>query len=118
MIRVIDKNQVLRFAAGLAVVLFAVWLLSPFIKINAADYAHAGENIYRLALGILILLFFLGKLAFDIFFPQGIAKRVSNFKTSFLVVYSILVIGFILYIIAQAAIIYIQTSSQTDQLTF
>ena len=116
MIRAVDKNQIYHFLGDLAVVLFAVWLLSPFIKIKPSDYAHGKENVFRLVVGLLILLINLGKQAFDIFFPQGIAERVSTLKTVVLTVYTILIIGFMIYIVAQAATLYIQVSSQSDGL--
>jgi hypothetical protein len=116
MIRAIDKNQVYHFLGGLAVILFAVWLLSPFIKIEPSDYAHGKENVFRLIVGLLILLIILGKQAFDIFFPQGIAEHVSIVKTVLLTIYTIFIIGFMIYVVAQAATLYIQVSSQSDSL--
>jgi hypothetical protein len=116
--RTISKDQVLRFAIPVAFFLFAIWLVSPFIKIGPKDYAHAQLNVYRLCLGLLILLSILGKLAFDIFFPQGIAQKVSNLKSVALIIYAFLILVFILYVLVQAASLYLQSSDRLDQLLY
>jgi hypothetical protein len=114
----ISKAQFRRFAIPVAFFLFAVWLLSPFIKIGPGYYAHAQLNVYRLSLGLLILLSILGKLAFDIFFPQGIAQKVSNLKSVALIIYAFLILVFILYVLVQAASLYLQSSDRLDQLLY
>jgi hypothetical protein len=116
--RTISKDQVRRFAIPAAFFLFAVWLLSPFIKIGPGYYSHAQLNVYRLSLGLLILLSMLGKLAFDIFFPQGIAQKVSNLKSVALIIYAFLILVFILYVLVQAASLYLQSSDRLDQLLY
>lgn len=112
--RPIDKNQIVESTITAVFFLLAVWLLVPFVKIGPEDYARADQNFYRLALGILILLGILGKLSFDVFFPQGIAKKVSALKTIGLLIYSLFILGFILYIIVQAAILYLKSSSNSN----
>jgi hypothetical protein len=116
--RTISKDQVLQFAIPAAFFLFAVWLLSPFFKIGPEDYAHAQLNVYRLSLGLLILMSILGKLAFDVFFPQGIAQKVSNLKSVALIIYAFLILVFILYVLVQAAGLYLQSSDRLDQLLY
>ncbi len=116
--RSVGKVQVLRFAIPAAFLLLALWLVSPFIKIGPEDYAHAQLNVYRLSLGLLILLSILGKLAFDVFFPQGIAQKVSTMKSVALLIYGFLILVFILYILVQAASLYLQTSDRLDQLLY
>jgi hypothetical protein len=114
----ISKDQALRFAIPTAFFLFAVWLLSPFIKIGPGYYAHAQLNVYRLCLGLLILMSLLGKLSFDIFFPQGIAQKVSNLKSAALIIYAFLILVFILYVLVQAASLYIKSSDRLNQLLY
>jgi hypothetical protein len=114
----VSKDQALRFAIPAAFFFFAVWLLSPFIKVGPGYYAHAQLNVYRLCLGLLILLSMLGKLAFDIFFPQGIAQKVSTLKSVVLIIYAFLLLVFILYVLAQAASLYLQSSDRLDQLLY
>lgn len=116
--RSIGKDQVLRFAIPAAFLLLAVWLVSPFFKIGPEDYTHAQLNVYRLCLGILILISLLGKLAFDVFFPQGIAQKVSTLKSVALLIYGFLILVFILYVVVQAAGLYLQSSDRLNQLLY
>jgi presenilin-like A22 family membrane protease len=96
-------------------VLFAVWLVSPFIRLDRADYAQGKILGYRLALGITIMLIFVGKWAFDALAPQGLAREVSNMKGIALIVLSLVLIGFIVYVVAQATMLFLKTSAQEQQ---
>jgi hypothetical protein len=95
--------------------ILAVWLVSPFFHIDASDYAHGKENGYRLALGLLILIVFVGKWAFDALAPQGLARKVSNLKAVGLIVMSLIIMGFIVFIIAQATVLYLKTAAAESQ---
>jgi NADH:ubiquinone oxidoreductase subunit 6 (subunit J) len=95
--------------------LFAVWLVSPFISIDRSDYAQKGILGYRLALGLLIMIIFVGKWAFDSLAPQGLARKVSNVKAVALILLSLFIMGFIVFIIAQATVLFLKTSAQEEQ---
>lgn len=95
--------------------LFAVWLVSPFIRLDRADYAHGTILGYRLALGITIMLIFVGKWAFDALAPQGLARQVSNIKGIALIVLSLFLMGFIVYVVAQATMLFLKTSAQEQE---
>ena len=95
--------------------LFAVWLVSPFIRIDRSAYAQREILGYRLALGLLIMIIFVGKWAFDSLAPQGLARKVSNAKAIALIALSIFIMGFIVYIVAQATVLYLKTAAQEDQ---
>ncbi len=109
-----ETRKVLGICVSSTLVILAVWLVSPFIKIDAADYAHASRNAYRLILGLLILIIFLGKWVFDVFAPQGLAKKISTAKSVVLIVLSILILGFIIYILAQAVSVYLEAGLSQD----
>jgi hypothetical protein len=96
-------------------ILFAVWLVSPFIKIDRSDYAQRNILGYRLALGLLIMLLFVGKWAFDALAPQGLARKVSNVKAVALILLSMLIMGFIVFIVAQATVLFLKTAAQENQ---
>jgi hypothetical protein len=66
---------------------------------------------YRLALGLLILIIYLGKWAFDFLAPQGLAKKVSNVKAVALVLMSLVIMGFIVYVVGQATVLYLKTAA-------
>ncbi|HYA48651.1 MAG TPA: hypothetical protein VEG35_03035 [Burkholderiales bacterium] len=96
-------------------VLFAVWLVTPFIRLDRADYAQGKILGYRLALGITIMLIFVGKWAFDALAPQGLARQVSNLKGIALIVLSLVLMGFIVYVVAQATVLFLKTSAREEQ---
>jgi uncharacterized PurR-regulated membrane protein YhhQ (DUF165 family) len=98
--------------------LLAVWLVSPFFKLEASDFENAGRNALRLFFGLTILIIFLGKWAFDLFAPQGLAKKVANSKAIALFVLNIAVLGFIVYIVAQAAALFLSSSWTQDASQF
>jgi heme/copper-type cytochrome/quinol oxidase subunit 2 len=95
--------------------LVAVWLVSPFIKIDRSDYAQRNVLGYRLALGLLIMILFVGKWAFDSLAPQGLARKVSNAKAVALILLSMFIMGFIVFIVAQATVLFLKTSAQENQ---
>ena len=102
-------------AVHLLVLAFAVWLVSPLIVITASDYLVKNSYGLRLALGLLIFILYVGKWSFDVFAPQGLARKVSRLKTAALIVYIFLVVSFMIYIVAQAASLYLQTGIDTDE---
>lgn len=96
----------------------AVWLVSPFIKIDASDYEHAARNGLRLAVGLTMLIIYLGKWAFDVLAPQGLAKKASGLKAVGLIVLNLFLLGFLIFVIVQAMGLYFQTSLAQDQTNF
>jgi len=111
-------NKPLKLGLNTAVILTALWLLWPFYKIDASDYQHAGTNVYRLALGLMILIIYLGKLTFDVLAPQGLARKVSNLKTFGLLLFGILIAAFIIYVVVQAGALFLQDGASQDALNF
>ena len=104
--------------ASAFILIAAVWLVSPFIKIDASDFVHSGRNALRLAIGITILMIYLGKWAFDVLAPQGLARKTSSFKAVGLLVLNILLLGFLVFIIIQAMGVFFETSLAQDQTNF
>jgi len=96
----------------------AFWLVSPFLKLDSSDYTHASQYGLRLAIGLLIFIMYIGKWAFDIFAPQGLALKVSRIKTLALILFNLFVVSFIIYIVAQAAALYLQTGIKQDAANF
>ena len=107
-----EKPYVVAVSALLLIT--AVWLVSPFIKIEASDYVHAARNGLRLAVGLTILMIYLGKWAFDVLAPQGLAKKASGVKAVGLIVLNLLLLGFIIFVIVQAMGLFFQTSLNQD----
>lgn len=101
---------------GLLAFSTAFWLLYPFLKIEQSDYAQAKILVYRLFFGLTILIIMLGKMGFDIFFPQGIAEKVSNLKSILFIIFGILLLAFIIFIIIQAGSMFLSSYPQTTEL--
>src|SRR4030066_1608928 len=105
-----DPKKALSAAMTALVPLFAVWLLSPFFKIDASDEAAGKINGYRLFFGLMIMIGFVGKSLWDVLAPQGLAKKVSNTKAILIVALAIVVMGFVVFTVAQALNFYLDTA--------
>lgn len=109
------QEQIYKHLPGVIAVLLAIWLLSPFVKIDRSDYAQGKVLVYRLALGLMIMIIMLGKLGFDVFFPQGIARPVSNVKSAIFLLLGILLLAFVIYIIIQAGSLFMTSYPDTSE---
>jgi hypothetical protein len=110
-----EREKVVGLSTTLVLLLFAIWLVSPFLRIDRTDYTQAKVLGYRLALGLLILIVFVGKWAFDALAPQGLARKVSNAKAAALVFLSLVIMGFIVFVIAQATVVYLKSAAEQQQ---
>jgi hypothetical protein len=100
------------------VLLFAVWLVSPFFRLTAVTEAHGRINSYRLFFGLMIMIGFVGKSLWDVLAPQGLARKVSNTKAIALVALIIVVMGFIVFTIARAVSVYLNSSIAIDSANY
>jgi hypothetical protein len=114
----LDSKKVTSVGMTALVLLLAVWLVSPFFRLDASDEAHGRINGYRLALGLTIMILFVGKSLWDVLAPQGLAKKVSNAKAIALVGLAIVVMGFIVFTVARAAAYYLNSSIAIDAQQF
>ncbi len=109
------KQRRIGIALTAASLLLAIWLVSPFIHLDRSDYAHGKILGYRLFVGLMIMLVFIGKSTFDVLAPQGLARRVSNAKGIALIVLTLILMGFVIYVFGQATVLYLKTASQEEQ---
>lgn len=114
----LDRKKALSAAATAFVLLFAVWLVSPFFSLTSATEEHGRINSYRLFFGLMIMIGFVGKSLWDVLAPQGLARKVSSTKAALLVALIILVMGFIVFTIARALSIYLDSSIAVDSANF
>lgn len=89
----------------------AVILLEPFFKIDRSDYEKGASSVYRLAIGLTILLIYLGKWFFDVFSPQGLGYKVSGLKGALLIALAMVIMAFVVFIIIQAGSLYLTTAA-------
>ncbi|HOP60541.1 MAG TPA: hypothetical protein PKZ60_03915 [Candidatus Saccharicenans sp.] len=113
MVNARKTEQVTRYLPGILALAVAFWLVFPFIRLEQADYTRANILVYRLIVGITIFLVMLGKMGFDIFFPQGMARKVSDLKSVMFIIFGILILAFIVFIIIQAGSLFLGTYPQT-----
>ena len=111
------KEKILMHLPGIIAFLAGLWLLFPFIKIDQSDYAQGKIIVYRLAFGLMIMIIMLGKMGFDVFFPQGIARKVSSLKSVLFLIFGILILAFVVYIIIQAGSMFMSSYPQTTDLS-
>jgi hypothetical protein len=114
----LDPKKALAISVTALVLLVAVWLVSPFFRIDASTEAAGRINGYRLALGLTIMILFVGKSLWDVLAPQGLAKKVSNAKAIALVGLAIAIMGFIVFTVARAAAYYLGSSIAVDAQQF
>ncbi len=108
------KEKIVAYLPGTLAFLIALWLLFPFVRIDQSDYNQSKILLYRLAFGLMILIIMLGKMGFDIFFPQGISRKVSNIKSIIFIILGILLLVFVVYIIMQAGSLFLSSYPDTQ----
>jgi hypothetical protein len=114
----LDPKKALAAAMTALVLLFAVWLVSPFFRLTGATEERGRLNSYRLFFGLMIMIGFVGKSLWDVLAPQGLARKVSSAKAVVLVALIIVVLGFIVFTIARALSMYLDSSIAVDAANF
>jgi hypothetical protein len=89
--------------------IFTAWLFYPLFTLNAIQMADAKLSLFRAAIGIAIMLILFGKTIFDLFFPQSTSEAKSIRNTIFLAVYSFVIAGGIIYMVARMIVLYIRS---------
>jgi hypothetical protein len=114
----LDPEKILPMAVTALVLIFAVWLVSPFFHLTAQTEAMGRINSYRLFFGLMIMIGFVGKTLWDVLSPQGLAKKVSNAKAIALIGLAVLVMGFVVFTVARAISMFLESSIASDASQF
>ena len=93
----------------IALWIFTGWLFYPLFKLNAIQMANAKLYLFRAAIGIAIMLILFGKTIFDLFFPQSSSAARSALNTLFLALYSLVIAGGIIFMVARMIVLYIRS---------
>ena len=88
--------------------IFTAWLFYPLFTLNAIQIANAKLYLFRAAIGIAIMLILFGKTIFDLFFPQSSSESKAILNTIFLAIYSFVIAGGIIYMVARMIVLYIR----------
>jgi len=89
--------------------IITAWLFYPLFTLNAIQMANAKLYLFRAAVGIAIMLILFGKTIFDLFFPQSFSEAKSILNTIFLAIYSLVIAGGIIYMVARMIVLYIRS---------
>ena len=101
---------------GLIILLWlgTAWLLYPLVILDTVNLMNAKEYLYRSAAGIAIMVILLGKTVCDLLFPLEISQKKSIFFMIFLTLYSMAIVGGIIFMISRIMVVYInKTDSGT-----
>ena len=114
----LDQKKTLAVAVTALVLIFAVWLVSPFFRLSDQTEANGRINSYRLFFGLMIMLGFVGKTLWDVLAPQGLAKKVSSAKAAALIALVVIVMGFVIFTVARAISVFLNSSLANDASQF
>jgi hypothetical protein len=105
----------LKRTTGMAFTIFIwiciVWLLYPLLTLESISMINAKQYVFRSAFGIGLMIILFGKTVFDLLFPQATNRRVPVINSIFLIVYSFLMAGGIIFMVSRLIVLYIRTQS-------
>lgn len=93
------------FTIGVWIVI--VCLLYPLFALDNIHALNAKEYLYRAAFGIMLMIILLGRNVFDMFMPQAYSKKIPVTQTLLLVMYSLLIAGAIIFMVARVIELYV-----------
>ncbi|MDD8014454.1 MAG: hypothetical protein PHX45_02075 [Acidobacteriota bacterium] len=101
---------------ALFIVLWAViaWLLYPLLAFDSASLISIRQYFYRAVLGIMMMILVFGKTVVDLFFPIDLSDKRAISYSILLTVYSLLLVGGIIFMIARVILVYLKSSINTD----
>ena len=98
--------------AGIAFIAFIwiciAWLLFPLITLDSVNMINAKQYLYRSAIGIGLMIILFGKTIFDLLFPQATNRRIPVINAVFLIIYSFLMVGGIIFMVTRLILLYIR----------
>lgn len=89
---------------------FTIWLIYPLLSVRLAGTFALKEYVFRTVLGIGIMLILFGKTLTDLLFPQDLSGKKAVIYTMFLTLYSLVLLGGIVFMITRVLIVYLNAS--------
>ena len=102
-----NKEKIKKLAVTLGLWILVIWLLYPLITLDSMAKFNLNPYLFRSTIGILIMIIMLGRNVFDLFMPQAYSQKTPAGKTLFLVLYSFVMAGIIIFMISRLIKIYI-----------
>ena len=90
------------------------WLLYPLLVLDSIDLINAKSYFYRSAFGIILMIILFGKTITDLLMPIDVSRKKALSYTIFLTVYSLVLMGGIVYMIARAILVYLNNAASSD----
>ena len=88
---------------------FTAWLLYPLIVLDNVYAVNAKEYLFRVVIGITIMIILFGKTVFDLFFPMSTSNRMTALQVVFLTVYSMVLAGGIILMLGRLVSLFIRS---------
>ena len=100
-----------QWAITIGLWILVAWLLYPLFTLDSYNInkIDTKDYLFRSTLGILIMIIMLGKNIFDMFMPQAYSQKTPLINTVFLLVYSFILAGVILFMVARLITLYIDS---------
>ena len=102
-----NKDKIKKLAITLGLWVLVIWLLYPLVTLDSMAKFNLNPYLFRSTTGILIMIIMLGRNVFDLFMPQAYSQKAPASKTVFLVLYSFVMAGIIIFMISRLIKIYI-----------
>ncbi len=90
--------------------IFVAWLISPLLTLDKIEFQTMKWFIYRVSMGISIMLIFFGKTLFDLLFLPRPSQKYALLNTIFLSVYMLAIAAGIIYMVVRMVSYYIQAN--------
>jgi len=90
--------------------IFVAWLVSPLFSLDRMEMDQVKWFIYRISLGISIMLIFFGKTLFDLLFSPGPSRKTALFNTIMLTLYLLVISAGLLFMVVRMISYYIQAN--------
>jgi len=87
----------------------AAWLLYPLADLDKVDMSNVLSYLYRSALGLTLLIIFLGKALFDLIFPWVHDRKLPALNALLLTLYALALSGGIIFMILRLAMLYMRS---------
>jgi len=102
------QDKTLTWVITIALWVLAAWLLYPLVHLDNVDMSNVLSYLYRSALGLTLLIIFLGKTLFDLIFPWVHDRKLPSLNALLLTLYALVLTGGIIFLILRIAMLYMK----------
>ena len=93
----VDKRIVLGFT--LLLWLVTAWLLYPLVSLDRVDASNVKSYLYRIVIGLTLMIVFFGKTLFDLIYPWVVGRKIPLMNAVFLTLYALALTGGIVFLL-------------------